>query len=277
MGLLHTFFGMGTSVPSVPIRHDGPWEKLAEHHPSEGAKVDAPEHQSADPANDEPTDIDGLLVSFQYVDARGEPTKRSVMCRRCWSSNGAIYVCAHCNLRNAYRTFRVDQMQDVIETRTGQPIVNPIGYFGRYAIEKSKFITAARRPAAYSVTDRYTDARRVCIDGVRVIAYIATLRGGKFTEKDEGLEAEYITARLTSCGMGDDQSLIREVLQHSLAIGVPTDAFDVSLKILATDVPHLAMVCGKVADIANEGNSSQAELAAIQKVLDLAHAASAPA
>jgi hypothetical protein len=266
VGLLHHFFGTEQSAPVVAVDHGGPWERIIKDRPNEGAKQDSTELHDIDPKNDQPTSIDGVLISFEYADANGEVTERGLMCRRCWSSKGTLYVAGYCTLRKAYRTFCVDQMSDVVEARTKRPITDAVAYFGRYAIEKTARVQQRKkRQGFYGFNEQIEDARRVCIDGIRVIAYIAILRDGDITKNSEGAETAYISARLADCGMGDDTPLFHEVLEQAKAIAVPTEAFEVSLKILAADrlnYGRLAVVLGEQPPC--EGQA----LAALQKVID---------
>jgi hypothetical protein len=278
MGLLTKFFGTEESPTGTPVNHGGPWEGFIAENAHHGPREDSTELHKIDPAKDEPTDIDGLLIAFEYVDASGEFTKRSVLCRRCWSNDdGDIYVGGICQLRKQCRSFRVDRMSHVVELRTKQPITDPETYFAKYAIDDAPKprrtpkpeVFAGKLSASYGPGDRIADARRVCLDGLRILAYIAILRDGRYTDGDKAIESTYIAARLDDCGMGNDQALAAEVLRFALAIAVPIEAFNASLKILAADQRNFGMVAlqlAKVADpVENDG-----QLAAISQVLAVA-------
>jgi hypothetical protein len=281
MGLLTKFFGIEESPTGTPVNHGGPWERLATQHPHHGPRQDSHELSEINPEAEEPTDVDGVSIAFQYVDAAGEPTKRTLMCRRCWRANGVVYVSGRCLLRDHWRTFRVDRMSSVVNIRDKQPIPDPTAYFAKYAaagssgtlFKMSKMPTseafAGKLSASYGPGDRLADARRVCLDGVRVLAYVAILRNTQYTASDKAIEATYIAARLDDCGMGNDDALAAEVLKYALAIAVPTEAFNASLKILTADRRNFGMVSLQLAKITiPAGNDAQ--LAAINQVLDAA-------
>ena len=62
-------------------------------------------------------------ISFSYLDAADQATKRSIALIKFISGPNETYVLAHCRLRNMEeRTFKVSRMREVVDESTGEII-----------------------------------------------------------------------------------------------------------------------------------------------------------
>src|SRR5436305_15121104 len=112
---------------------DEAWRRLADAQHVEAMDEDTGELVDIKPEQDDPTDIEGLLVRFGYTNAVGQWSRRAVLCRSCWVANDVLYVRGFCTIREALRTFRVDRMVDLEEVRSSRKIKDPHSYFEMYA------------------------------------------------------------------------------------------------------------------------------------------------
>ena len=265
MGLFHWFAG----------GDDEPWRRLIKDRPVEAINEDDGELVEIKPEQDDPNDVEGLLIGFYYVDAVENPSKRDLLCWRCWTTHNDLYVRGYCTLREALRTFRVDRMIDAVEVRTKKPIDDPVAYFEHYADhegdvgyinERTGFRGTRNQRAEFA--ERFSHARSVCIDGLRVIAYIAVLRG-PVTDREQILKSTYIAARLDGCGFGKDNDLNVAVLKFALALVVPTRAFRELLKIVAREKDNFALVVAVINEITGgeTAASNQPQIDAMNEIL----------
>jgi len=62
-------------------------------------------------------------VSFEYIDADGNRTARTISSAHRFNYNGRMYLAGHCELRNEQRTFRSDRISgDLVNAKTGEII-----------------------------------------------------------------------------------------------------------------------------------------------------------
>ncbi len=253
MGVFHWFAG----------HDDEPWRRLADDHPVEATDEDSGEVIDIKPKQDDPNRIEGLLIGFRYVDASGNPSKRIVLCYRCWIAHEVLYVRGYCTLRQALRTFRVENMTDVEETRTGREIANPIDYFQHFADheEEADYDNDAtgfhghRPPGPWDATSlrRAEKVARfqtigACIDGLKVLSYLA-IADGADPENERGVETSYVKARLPMCGVSGDDAAIKAAVDFGLSLTVPKRTFTSSANLIAKEPPHFRLVLSSAAQL----------------------------
>lgn len=66
-----------------------------------------------------PKDVSAKFT-FDYRDAAGVRTTRTVLVKRFGQYNGQTYICGHCELAQAWRTFRADRIIDCVDEATGE-------------------------------------------------------------------------------------------------------------------------------------------------------------
>lgn len=243
-----------------------PWWKLATRQPIEVFDQDTGEVHELKAGQSDPGEIEGLLIDFRYVDAQGVATRRSILCWHCWRENDALYVCGYCPFREDLRTFRVDRMRAVIETRPGRAI--PDAELHRYF---APFAKPDEPKAAPGFTDFNPNdiarhirtewqaltpeeieadalrrhivhrARRDCIAGLRVLAYIALADDAR-TEEERNVEISYIESRLAMCSYRHDPALTEALMDVSRALAVPPGSFTRAIKEIVMDRAHFDLV-----------------------------------
>jgi WYL domain len=59
-------------------------------------------------------------ISFEYLNSDGARSNRTVDVEDIYLSNGSYYIKGYCNLRNENRTFRVDNMSNIVDLTSGE-------------------------------------------------------------------------------------------------------------------------------------------------------------
>lgn len=249
------------------ISETDPALALAQEHRSCGTADDSAELVTTKPSRDHPN-VAGLLIHFHYVDALGNESERSVRCKRCWATDDALYVRGRCSLRRADRTFRVNQMSDVIEVRTKKLISDSTAYFTPLADQEGEAHYDDERTGFHGRGDRLIDARRVCIDGLNVLARIVLLRG-PVREDDKVHELTYVAFRLDECGIARKDPLLRELLAFALALAPTDQTFRNAMEIVAADKRNFDAVANVINEITGGSvdADNQALLAAVREVI----------
>jgi hypothetical protein len=262
---------------------DETWHKLLKgHEPAGAVPEDSSDLISTKPAQPTPNDVEGRLIKFDYCDADGKETTRTVNCYRVWHGDGCTYVQGWCMLRNELRTFRTERMSNLLEVRTAKRISDPVGYFDNFADDEPPprdrtpgvTVTAiVRVPSRQEIEARAFkwhqrhQARRVCIDGLRVLAYVA-LAGDGWTDGDRNIEESYIEARLAVAGFKQSQELTNAMMDIGAGLAVPFSSFIHSANFAAADESHFALVRDSVEEmIAADGGSSAAQNEAYHRLM----------
>jgi hypothetical protein len=246
-----------------------PWRRLVKGAPVEALDEDSGELIDIKPTQDDPNDVEGLLIDFRYTDAVGNKSKRIILCRRCWLVHGDMYIQGYCTLREALRTFRIDQMTNVEEVRTKRRIADPLQYFARYAdhedeanytSERTGFRVSGisrassnaqtySRPLAIApqaenwVVEKQLGlrAREVCIDGMRVLAYLI-LADGIVSEGENNIEQSYFETRLAMCGFDNDERMVASLMEIARVLTVPSRSFTRALNAIRRDQAHFKLI-----------------------------------
>lgn len=109
------------------------WRHLIKDQPVGALDEDTGSIVNIKPGQDDPNDVEGLLVQFEYVDASGVESSRLILCERCWVAHDDVYVRGFCTAQKALRTFRTDRMRSLEEVRTKITIDDPTAYFSKFA------------------------------------------------------------------------------------------------------------------------------------------------
>jgi hypothetical protein len=182
--------------------------------------------------------VEGILVSFKYRDASDNPSRRMLLCWRCYEEYNALYVRGYCTLREALRTFRPDRMTSLRELRGGTSISDPVAYFeqfvtadravGRAAADATAQATQAAREAAAARRQLAYNARTDCIAGLRILAYIA-LADGVRTEEERNIERSFVESRLALRGYKPDTTLTDAMVDIAKGLAVPDSSFKTAI------------------------------------------------
>jgi tellurite resistance protein len=123
---------------------------------------------------------------------------------------------------------------------------------------------AARDPAAEAVRrQRQVRAREVCIDGLRVLAFIA-LADDQLLPEELAIEETYIIDRLRTSGISPDGDLVGNVYAFAQSLAVPQRTFSRAVKGVASDEMHFQLVLQAAMRLAAaDGKVSEGEHAAL--------------
>ena len=129
------------------------------------------------PSDPKPT---GGLLQLKYQDANGSQTAREVQVRECDTLNPAGYLTGHCQLRDEFRTFRMDRIKQAIDMETGEVIHDlPAWAMARY-----------KTSPAYAMEELLSTAT----DALRALFYIGKA-DGRFTKKEKAVFLQYCQAQ----------------------------------------------------------------------------------
>ncbi len=129
MGILDKLFHNRADVPVAP----------PENFVMRGPEVDPPEESPEIPDQD---DIDGIALAIEYEHPSGAISSRVITCRAI-NPEPPGFLRAHCHLRHAYRTFRVDRIRSITDMETGEVAAGPdvlefLAPYIDFAVEQDK-------------------------------------------------------------------------------------------------------------------------------------------
>jgi hypothetical protein len=268
--------------------HEEPWRKLIKDVPVEALDEDSGELVEIKPQQDDPNDIEGLLIKFSYTDVTGAKSNRVILCRRCWQGAGGLYVQGFCTLREALRTFRVDRMREVEDVRAMRKILKPLEFFDSFAEDEIPECEGYEQQLLRNLGQELSDfnleswtierqrlqrAREACMDGLRVLAYLA-LADDIVTDQERSIEYSYIQHRLAGCGLTYDDSMLSALMEVARSLTVPSRSFARSLNAIAKDRNHLSLIVAAALRMTeNASNLNTIERGALQQILAAANAA----
>lgn len=129
------------------------------------------------PSNPKPV---GGLLKLAYEDGTGRATEREVQVRECDTLNSAGYLTGHCQLRDEFRTFRMDRIKQAIDMETGEVIHDlPAWAAARY-----------KTSPAYAMEELLSTET----DALRALFYIGKA-DGRFTKKEKAVFLQYCQAQ----------------------------------------------------------------------------------
>lgn len=77
-------------------------------------------HQESIPSGERLSDVVGNVYGLTYSDANGDESRRRIKISHVDYVGDTFYVGAYCFERQAYRTFRIDRMMELVNMRTGE-------------------------------------------------------------------------------------------------------------------------------------------------------------
>ncbi|WP_371346249.1 WYL domain-containing protein [Ancylobacter sp. IITR112] len=246
MGLLDWFGAKGAP--------EEPWRKFARADIVEVTNADTGEMIEINPGNDDPTDAEGLFISFDYVDSQGQWTSRDVLCHQVFWNGGGVYVRGLCTMRESMRTFRVDRMESVRELRSGHLVSDHIAFFDKLAIynedafdrrpakaAKPKVDYSARHEARVAHRARAEEARDATLPGLKILAYLSLLDGGR-SEAEARIEVAYVRERLAGVGLDGDADLVAEMAFLAQGLTPTRRSYVQAVGKIARDDDNLALI-----------------------------------
>jgi hypothetical protein len=175
------------------------------------------------------------------------PSRRILLCWKCWEEYNSLYVRGYCTLRQALRTFRPDRMTSLREMRSGNSMSDPVAYFEQFlaeqhAAEQAAVDQAAKaREAAVAQRQLAHNARTDCIAGLRILAYIA-LADGVRTEAESNIETSFVESRLAARGYKPDAALTKAMVGIARGLAVPDSSFKTAIKTVKADPAYGKLV-----------------------------------
>jgi hypothetical protein len=133
----------------------------------------------------------------------------------------------------------------------------------RVTVEGDPAIAASR--AAAEQRRREKPARQACIDGLRVLAYMA-MADGEVTPAESQIETSYIEARLVKVGIWPEDSLTDAMLALSQGLVVSLRSLTRAVNNVAGDREHFKLLLGSALQIAELGNVKGSELDALERL-----------
>jgi len=263
------------------------WRKLADRQPVEAIDEDTGEIIDIRPSQDDPTDIEGLLLRFRYTNANGHFSRRVVLCHQCWVEGRQIYIRGKCTMREALRTFRIDRMTDVFEVRSRRKVGDLKSYFRSYAlppdlsddgfpsddIDIPEVRLTFHKPSLAEIEAQafrqHTQhrARKDCIAGLRVLAYVA-LADDIRSDAERNVEISFLESRLAMCGYDHDPEMTNALVEVAAALAVPPGSFTRAVNVVAEDQSYYLLVLSAARLLADlDGNVDSIETRAIQKLI----------
>lgn len=218
-----------------------------------GSLIDSEDMQVA-PAGDHLGDLAGVRLAIAYLDSRMENTRRFVVVRGVTRTNNVFYLHAHCELRNAHRTFRIDRIVEVVDMRTGEVHDNPRELFSDLILVANATAPRKSRRSRPDPTERLIAESE---HGLTVLLYFAQ-SDEKLRRGERAVIWEYLEWQKHRCSI--DGRVARRPLNAWMDTLLPdTEQFVAalhnllgqesihSLHVLA-QVPEIVMADGKASD-----------------------------
>lgn len=257
---------------------DEPWRKLVRQRVVEAVDEDTGEIIEIVPRDDGADDAEGLLIEFDYLDANGRASHRTVFCYRSFRNRGYLYLHGYCCDRDAMRSFRTDRMEMVRFVRSRRSI-NPATFFDAFAEEDAEAFNHLREvrreerqeaEASYRARlQREKAARAATLDGLRVLAYLG-LADGDRSDAERASEEAYVRARLSYLKLDCDVDVLAQIDAMSGGLAPTRRSFVTAVGRLAQDDAHLSLVWQHALALARaDGISHEGENEALRLLLDV--------
>lgn len=150
------------------------------HSTHDTSNLDSPQWDTAaEYAPSDPKPVAALLL-LTYRDGNGQGTERQVQVRECDTLNPAGYLTGICQLRGAFRTFRIDRVERAVDMETGEIIENIPAWAQTRYLESP----------AYAIEQLLSTAA----DAMRALLYIGKA-DGRFTKKEKEIFLTYCQAK----------------------------------------------------------------------------------
>jgi hypothetical protein len=208
-----------------------------------GASVDSPDMDPQLDDADELGPLTGVRLAIIYDDAKGERTQRFVVVDKAFHANGVWLLQAHCELRGSLRTFRVDRIREIIDTRTGEVHEKPARFLsGLLLVARAR---GARRSPRTNPTERLIAESEY---GLTVLLYFAQT-DRKLRRNERKILWNYLEWQQERCSI--EGRVARRPLNSWMDALVPdTEQFTTSLgKLLDNETIHSHYVLARVPEI----------------------------
>jgi hypothetical protein len=214
--------------------------------------------------SEEAIDLDDLTVGITYEDVAGNGSERVVQFAVARRNADTVYVAGLCQLRGAWRTFRLDRIRAVTDYRTGEVIEDVAGFFSSY-LPKDWIVRSLTRSGLPSAGPKNSSASlpnsalKTFADGAKVLLYVA-LEDGDLHEHEYQLILEYALGRVVQSGYRD--LVLADQVAHWIRNHVPSSrSAKLSLGRLMRDPVLGAEVADLIVRIVSaDGHISEAEI-----------------
>ncbi len=136
-------------------------------------------------------------IEITYRDASGTVTCRRIRTREFDRANANGYLTAHCEMRGAYRTFRMDRVQRAIDAETGEVLSS------LHTFLSAKYDASPERAMERTLSDADLE--------LNVLMYIARA-DGSFRKAEKDLILQFLRARM------NDERVDEATLTKQLAV-----------------------------------------------------------
>ena len=179
-------------------------------------------------------------------------------------------------------------MREVEDVRAMRKILKPLEFFDSFAEDEIPECEGYEQQLLRNLGQELSDfnleswtierqrlqrAREACMDGLRVLAYLA-LADDIVTDQERSIEYSYIQHRLAGCGLTYDDSMLSALMEVARSLTVPSRSFARSLNAIAKDRNHLSLIVAAALRMTeNASNLNTIERGALQQILAAANAA----
>lgn len=214
------------------------------------------------------SDLEGMVLGIIYCSASGEQSERVIRCLTLVSSGGALFISAHCKLRNAPRSFRVDRISAVISHATGEVHEDVEDFLAPFVAELRE---APRTQPTNKKAVRRSYAEAPVIQlygaGASVLSYLASVDGHAHPVERAVIQ-RYIATRLSLFEPGDAQHVMASRWLDGL---LPTRDMAVkAMRRVSADADDAQLVSEAIVDIiAADGDVTDEEIDAARRMIDI--------
>jgi hypothetical protein len=226
-----------------------------------GASVDSPDMYQSDNV-EELGPLVGVRLAIAYDDAYGNRTRRFVVVHKALRGDKVWYLEGHCELRGSLRTFRLDRIREIIDTRTGEVHEDPARFLSGLLI-----VARARGPRrGVNATDRLIAESQ---HGLTVLLYFAQ-SDQKLRRMERKILWNYLKWQQDRCSI--EGRVPRRPFNSWMDTLVPdTDQFVAALRqLLEHDKPHAHYVLALVPELVMaDGRADDQERKRLKTLLEL--------
>lgn len=109
------------------------------HERFEQIELSVPEFDEDEEADklEEIEKVGGLSVIIEYTDSKGATSQRLITCRNLSVRAGKDYINAYCHNRKAPRSFRIDRIKNIFDSKTGECLSPAQAFFANFEPDKN--------------------------------------------------------------------------------------------------------------------------------------------
>lgn len=161
--------------------------------------------------------LDGIVIAIGYRDSAGNFSRRDISALNLTEKNGFVYLQGICHLRNGYRSFRADRIEDIV-TADGEVIV-PIDFWKEIGVAAPILAALSAAPTSFNkpparfrkdveliqVPSPGLRQRGLVRHQVRILAALSRSDGNMRDEEVEEI-LEYICKECDECQLSFDEA-----------------------------------------------------------------------